>query len=261
MSQLDELAPNFRRCMTLWPSARLLASHHTALSAALESNGSGIIEFTKSFLECVCRTILRDHGATVDANYTTTHLLKEAAASVGLVHTRGQSSFNKVLSSYFKLCEAINNLRNAEGSVAHGKDGFLDDLCAHHLRILVLAADSILALLIGHAEATEPNLAHTRRPFSSFDHLNRRIDAAVSCIVEVSEPEPDDAETGPWVVMEFRTAGLDEGVTLTLRPSELLFGHDRLAYVEVLRSTPSPTQESKRERRATSSGKRRAATK
>lgn len=242
MRPLDEMAPNFRRAVARWPGAASLASHYEDLASTFEGSQNSVIELTKSFLESVCTTILRDEGIRTDPNAKTTQLLKVASTAVGLVHTRGASRFDKVLSSYFRLTDDINDLRNNEGTVAHGKDGFLDALCENHLRILVLTADAVVALLLGSLDGVEPNLLHSRRPFGTFEHFNRRIDAATSCVAEVIEPEAGgDANggIGQVVVLEFTTPELQDGVSLVLRPSELLFSHDRDAYIEILNTAPA----------------------
>lgn len=246
MRPLDELAPNLRQAVARWPGAVSLAAHYEDLASTFEGNQNSVIELTKSFLESVCTTILWDEGIRTDSDAKTTQLLKDASTAIGLVHTRGASRFDKVLSSYFRLTDAINDLRNNEGTVAHGKDGFLDVLCENHLRILVLTADAVVALLLGSLDGVEPNLLHTRRSYDTFEHFNRRIDAATSCVAEVVEPEPDGGANdgvGQVVVLEFTTRELRDGVSLVLRPSELLFSHDRNAYVEILNTAPAYPRE------------------
>ena len=233
MKPLDDVAPNFRRATTRWPGAMNLAAHYAGLVAAYETNGTSLVELAKSFLESVCKTVMVDSGKQPESPTTTTSLLKEAAEAVGLAHSRGASSFNKVLSAYFKLADALNELRNAEGTVAHGKDGFVDPLCPNHTRIYLVTADAVIALLLDALDRVEPDLLHTRRSFESFEHFNRSIDAAVSCFVEVEPPNEDDGE-GESLVVKFMTTALTEGVSLILRPSELLYAHDRNAYIEVL---------------------------
>ena len=249
MILLDSVAPNLRRAVARWPEAPSLKSHYGDLASTLAANGNSVIELTKSFIECVCTTILLDAGKPVVAQANTTQLLKDASEAVGLVHKRGASRFDKLLSSYFKVTDAINDLRNNEGTVAHGKDGFLDELSLQHHRILVLTADAVVALLLSSLERTEPDLLHTRRHFDTFEQFNAEIDTVASCTAAVLEIDSDEetlAEEGQLLELVFKTPQLKEGVSLMLRPSEILFTHDRGAYVEILNSVPPrpiPSQE------------------
>lgn len=240
---LDNLAPNFRRATMHWRGGKGLVAHYETLSAAFEGNQYSLVDLTKSFVECLCRTILTDYGQSPASNMGLTELLKNAAAQVGLEHQRGASKYNKVLSAYFKLSDAINDLRNNDGAISHGKDGFLDDLCENHQRILVVSADAIVALLLGAMDGREPDLNYTRRPFDTFEHLNRVIDAGVSCAVDLIEPEDTDGTAvGPTISVEFMGPGGMSPVPLLLRPSELLFMHDRQAYVELLNEVRSAAE-------------------
>lgn len=229
MIPLDTLAPNFLRARLRWPSAETLQSHYQDVAATYAGNQHSLIELTKSFVESVCVTILREHGTSVPSDAKTTWLLTAALAKLGLENTRGASQFDKVLSAYNKLADALNDARNQVGPAAHGKDGFLDSLAENHTRVYLLSADAILSLLLNALEGKEPNLQHTREPYSAFKHHNRRIDACVYCAAEVDD-EGD-------VVVTFATEGL-EGVELRVRPSEFLFAHDRDAYIEFLNAVP-----------------------
>jgi hypothetical protein len=87
-------------------------------------------------------------------------------------------------------------------------------------------------LLLGALDGSEPNLIHTREPYERFEHFNSAIDAAVRVEAEV------DYDDGV-VVLGFKTPALNEGLKLRVEPSQLLYGLDRAAYVEILESLPS----------------------
>lgn len=230
MIPLDTLAPNFSRARARWPSAASLQGHYADIVATYDGNQHSLIELTKSFIEAVCITILRDHGRSVPSTAKTVQLLTAALAELGLKNSRGASKFDRVLSAYNQLADALNVFRNQAGPVAHGKDGFLDSLAENHTRVYLLSADAILSLLLNALDGKEPDLQHTREPYGSFDHLNRRIDEALFCSAEVD----DDGD----VVVIVATDDLD-GIEIRVRPSEFLFAHDRDAYIEVLRSLPT----------------------
>jgi hypothetical protein len=151
---------------------------------------------------------------------------------LGLRNSRGASRFDRVLSAHNKLADALSDVRNHDAPIAHGKDGFLDALANHHVRLYLLTGDTILSLLLGAIDGSEPNLIHTREPYERFEHFNSAIDGAVGVQAEV------DYDDGV-VELEFRTPALSEGLKLRVEPSRLLYGMDRAAYVEILESLPS----------------------
>ena len=62
MSSLDEIAPNFARATDRWPDAPTLSDHYAAVVSIYDGNGHGLVDTVKSFIECVCHTILGEFG-------------------------------------------------------------------------------------------------------------------------------------------------------------------------------------------------------
>lgn len=232
MPDLDALAPNYRRAQQRWPNAPTLTTCHEALRASFDSNGHGLVEHVKSFIESVCLTIMGELREPMpSATPSTTDLLVAALSPLGLRNTRGASKLDKVLSGFNKLADALSDMRDLNGPVAHGKDGFLDALTADHARAFLHAGDAILGVLLNALEGKQPDLTVTREPYESFPHLNARIDRAVS--VEARIDEDGDR---PMVVFSVATGPRGEALELRVEPSRLLYGIDRSAYVEVLRT-------------------------
>jgi len=228
---LDDIAPAFRAACERWPNAQNLQQHYNDLVRTYEENGSSLIELTKSFLEAVCWTILCELGAKRpnSSTPTTTELLSCVLDALGLRNQRGVGPLGKVISGHNKLAEGLNELRNQDGSVAHGKDGFLDAISSCHARVYLLSADSIIALILSAYDGKEPNLLTTREPPDRFGHLNERIDAGCALNAEV------DMEESALVVRVLAGAQTpDEAIELRVPPSELLYHLDRQAYLSVL---------------------------
>ena len=80
-------------------------------------------------------------------------------------------------------------------------------------------------------EGKQPDLIATREPYESFPHLNERIDRAVAVEARIDE----DADR-PIVVFSVATGPRGEAIELRMEPSRLLYGIDREAYVEVLKT-------------------------
>ena len=127
MSTFDTLAPNYRRAAQRWPGAQTLANGYDALAACFTESAYGLVEHVKSFVESVCITIMVEHGEPKPSDKpSTTELLVAALSALGLRNSRGADKLDSVLSGFNRSSDALSAMRNENGSVAHGKDGFLD---------------------------------------------------------------------------------------------------------------------------------------
>ena len=245
MDDLDVLAPHFRRAKERWSEAPALSNHYKTVAQSYEGGGHGLIGTIKSFIECVCLTILGEFGKPMpSSDPSTTELLVEALKSLGLQSSRGASKVDKLLSAHNRMTDTLSELRNESDPVVHGKDGFLDTLTANERRAFLLTADTILALLLAAHDGTEPDLKYTREPYERFVHLHERVDRAVTV-----ESAIEDDEGRQLVVVTLRTGSLREGIELRVEPSRLLYAIDRTAYTELLASSavepeaaPSPSE-------------------
>ena len=229
MPDLDALAPNYRRAQLRWPAAPTLLKCHEALRGSFDATAHGLVEHVKSFIESVCITIMGELREPLPPSKpSTTDLLVAALNSLGLRNMRGASKLDKVLSGFNKLADALTEMRNDNGPVAHGKDAFLDAVTVDHARAFLHAGDAILSVLLNAFEGKQPDLTVTREPYESFPHLNTRIDRAVRV-----EARVDDEDERPMVVLSFATR-LREVFDLRVEPSRLLYGIDRSAYIDVL---------------------------
>lgn len=232
MADLDALAPNYRRAQQRWPDAPTLAKCHEALNTCFAGDAHGMVEHVKSFVESVCLTIMGELREPMPSSTpTTTDLLVAALGPLGLRNTRGANKLDKVLSGFNRLADALTEMRNDDGPVAHGKDAFLDAVTADHARAFVHAGDAILSVLLNALEGKQPDLTVTREPYESFPHLNDRIDRAVSVVARIDE----DGDR-PMVVFSVATGSQGEAIEIRVEPSRLLYGIDRSAYIEVLRT-------------------------
>ena len=225
---LDDIVPAFRAACERWPHAPNLQQHYNDLARTYEKDGSSLIGLTKSFLEAVCWTVLHELGAKPpdSSTPTTTECVLNA---LGLRNQRGVGPLGKVISGHNKLAEGLNEMRNQDGSVAHGKDGFLDAISSRHTRVYILSADSVIALILSAYDGKEPNLLTTREPPDRFRHLNDRIDEGCALDAEV------DMEERILVVrVQAGAQTPEEAIELRVPPSELLYHLDRQAYLSVL---------------------------
>lgn len=228
---LDDIAPSFIAVATRWPDAQNIQAHYADLASTFESNGSSLIELCKSFLEMVCITIVTELGKELppSSNVTTTEYLGCALDALGLRNQRGSTAFRKIFSAFNKLSDGLSDIRNSAGSVAHGRDGFIDCISERHARVYLLSADAIIAMLLKAYDGVEPSFLNTRDPHTRFSHHNQKIDANTQVEVQIDD--------GGIVELAFRAGTLEEGFEIRVSPSELLYNLDRQAYVEILEAS------------------------
>ncbi len=233
MDNLDTLAPNYRRAQQRWPGAPTLADGYEALAICFYDNAHGLVELVKSFIESVCLTILSEFGQPKPSNNpNSTQLLVAALKALGLSNQRGATKLDAVLSGFNKLSDALSDMRNETGPVAHGKDGFLDSLTVDHTRIFLHVGDAILGVLLNALEGKEPDLSETKESYETFQHYNDRIDRHASMRARI-----DEDSDRPIVVFTITTGSYEEAFELRVEPSRLLYETDRQAYIEVLNTT------------------------
>ncbi len=230
MPSFDEIAPNFLRAKNRWPDAPTLSDHYAAVVNIYDNNGHGLIDAVKSFIECVCLTILGDFGKTMpSATPDISELLSETLKTLNLKNNRGANKLDKVLSAHNKLANALREMRNEAGPIAHGKDGFLDSLTSNHQRVFLLTGDTLLSLLMAALEGKDPDIQFTREPYERFFYLHPRIDDSVT--VESVIEEQEDQQV---IVLTMRSSSLPDGIELRVEPSRLLYSIDRTAYLQLL---------------------------
>ena len=225
----DAVVPNYRRACGRWPDAPALGKYYQLLIKR-DYDDLGLIECVKSFVESVCLTILGDFGEPMpNARPSLTELFGAALKPLGMRNTRGGGNVSRLLSAFNKLADALSDVRNEFGAIAHGKDGFVESLTRDENRAFLHTGDAILAILLNALDGTAPDLISTREPYERFQHFNERIDRYVQVASDVDfDREP------PTIVVKISAAGQSDALELRIEPSRLLFAIDRGAFVEVV---------------------------
>jgi hypothetical protein len=222
---------NYERASARWSDAPTLTDYQNAINNAVEGNNHGVVEHVKSFIECLCITILTDFDKPLpSSNPMLTELLVEALRALGIHNTRGASKLDKLLSAFNKMSDVISEMRNENGPVAHGKDGFLDSIYVDHSRAFLHAGDAIVGVLLSALDGVEPNLLSTREPYERFEHLTKKIDSAVSMKSSVESDEEGYILNVKLVV----SGNQEQEINLRIEPSRLLYNLDRDVFVDVL---------------------------
>src|ERR1035437_5985960 len=108
MANLDEVAPNYLRAQQRWPDASTLGAGYKAVRGSFNGDSHGLVDQVKSFIECVCITIIGEFDAPApSAKPTTTELLGAALSPLGLRNSRGASKLDVVLAGFNKIADGI----------------------------------------------------------------------------------------------------------------------------------------------------------
>ncbi len=222
--------PGIREACDHWRDAPMLQQTFEALERTLEENNDACIDCAKTVVEVICRVVAESFHTQQNPlkppqeTPSLSDWLSAAVRALKLGDIRDEK-FKKLVSSYYKLADALNELRNRAGPASHGRDPYLERLAEHHRRTAVLAADAIVAFLHKAYLDTQLDPITSREPWERFATDNALIDAHVALAV--------DAENGNTPTLRVLLPSGDE-LPLTIEVSRLLYLLDRNAYVEAL---------------------------
>ena len=225
-----DLCPGIREACEHWREAPMLQQTFEALERTLEQDNDACIDCAKAVVEVVCRVVVESFHTPqaplkpAQEMPTLSDWLSAAIRALKLGDVR-DDRFKKLVSSHYKLADALNELRNKAGPASHGRDPYLERLAVHHRRTAVLSADAIVVFLHKAYLDTQLNPISSREPWERFAADNALIDAHVGLAVE--------AEDGDSPVLRFLLPGGDE-LPINIEISRLLYQLDRDAYVEAL---------------------------
>lgn len=218
--------PGIKAFCSYWKNAPMLQQTLSSMEQEFTEGRDASIDAAKAIVECACRILideLDDPSAPLKpakSDVALAELLGLATRLLGLGEIRDHA-FTKLVKEHNRLADALRVLRNAAGTLSHGKDGFVEKLSDHHRRAAILAADAIVTFLHEAYLEREPDPARTREPFDRFKASSELIDRYSQLSVEV------DADGILQAVVSLPTG---DNVELAIETSELLFGVDREAY-------------------------------
>lgn len=239
MNTVDQLAlvvPNYARVLEHWGDATNLREHYSALQTCYGNNQFGLVEHVKSFIEGVCITAIQEYGGALPTNQSITNYLNAALKCLGLEQARESEGIGELLSACSRFAGAITKVRNGQGPIAHGKDGFVESISNDLARSFLYTGDAILSLLLKSMEGELPDLRRTREPYEveRLQGIHQNIDQRVR--VDARVLDEDDRQIVTLLIgTNFEGGPID----IRIEPSRLLYGVDREAYIEVLKVAQS----------------------
>lgn len=184
-----------RELLDSHPDSLRIREQVEALEEAMPDRPGVVVSFCRTIIETTCKTILTDHGATVDSNWEAPKLVSEALRYVNLGPKDDGSADANLRSGAEQLIRGLNQIiggvveiRKAHGSAAHGADAYSPLLDSRYAEILARATDAAVGLMFKtHLRSAQ------RDPLARFrygDHHD--FDEAI------------DAAFGPFTVLDMR---------------------------------------------------------
>ena len=101
-----------------------------ALERAVEENPGLPFDLTKSLVESICKTILKDReDPRYDDSLELPKLVKYTAKKLKLIpenysNTKVEQSFIQIINGMVTMIHGLCEIRNLEGTASHGKDSY-----------------------------------------------------------------------------------------------------------------------------------------
>ncbi|MDL2410431.1 abortive infection family protein [Rhizobium calliandrae] len=216
-----------------WAPAPTLQQTLDTFESEFASGNDACIDASKGLIDCACRTIIEslDDPAKplkpTREDIPTGELVGLVIRLLGLGDIRDRAFINLV-KGHNNVTEALRVLRNSSGTISHGKDGFLAKLSRHHQRSSILAADAIITFLHEAYLEIKLDLLNPVEPYERFTNINELIDSYVGFKSAKIEDELLN------IVLKLPDA---EEYNLSIEPSRLLFGIDRIAYKQAFEAS------------------------
>jgi hypothetical protein len=183
----------------------------------LRNNSDKAFDGSKCLIECTCKTILAERGAAVEADIKLVSLVKKTAEKLGINSELGED-FRNMLSGLTTTTQAVANIRNAYGPLAHGRDAAHERIGGYQRYMAAKMAEMVSVMLYQIHKGVPADLLYTREEYDESHNDNTLIDGAVRIDVD---PETNEVNF------------VDYGI---FRPSEILYALDREAYKSALQT-------------------------
>lgn len=140
-------------------------------------------DLSKSLIDTTCKTILTDKGIAINKNWDTPTLFRETQNRMNFLPPEHpnpqifQSGITNVLNGLRTAINGFAELRNSDGVIAHGQDGYRQvSFLAYQLQFVARAADAVVHFLFS-AHRRNPSGARAGRIYyEDFPEFNEYID-------------------------------------------------------------------------------------
>lgn len=155
-----------------------------AIESAIQKSPAFVFDRSKSLMDMVCKTILKDRGIDPQNNLDTPQLLKETLKVLSLHHDeldqteKTYDSLKRIANGLHTAISGVCELRNMQGMIGHGQDSYALTFESIHAHFVANAADTIIHILYrSHKQDYKLNKA-SRIFYEDIEHENNLIDDA-----------------------------------------------------------------------------------
>lgn len=162
---------------------------------AVQNYNSGsydiVFDCSKALVECCCRTILTDISVSFSKDDDFQKILKMTVQNLSLLPDTHKDkeglrvSIVKAINGFATIAQAIGELRNTEGIMAHGGDGSYVGLGQSYALLIMNLADAISTFLLGRHKDFS-NSRKKKIQYSDNQDFNTFLDDAYG-VIKISE--------------------------------------------------------------------------
>ncbi len=201
-----------RQILEEWESSHLEEIIET-IERGLREESDTVIDGAKCLIEVVCKTILKERGKELGASESPSTLIRKTTQALDLDDDKGGEYLQQMVRGMINATGGLEEMRNAFGPLAHGRDAHHSKLGDWHRLMAVRTAETIAVLLFEAHSARSTNLRYTRAPFDENDLENHNIDRDADIQI--------DSDSYEIVINE----------AYRYRPSQILYELDREGYM------------------------------
>ena len=141
-----------------------------------------VFDCSKSLVECCCKTILKDLKVSFENDDDFQKILKKTIQNLSLlpeshkeeIHLR--DSIAKAINGFNTIAQAIGELRNSQGIMAHGGDGSYVGLGKSYALLMISLSDAISTFLLGRHRSFSERIRVKEINFEDNEDFNTTLD-------------------------------------------------------------------------------------
>ena len=152
------------------------------LESAVESGSPIAFELAKSLIDSMCKTILTDRGVEINRNWDTPQLFRETLSNLSFTpdnHPNTRQFRERMTTTIRGLQQTISGLcelRNQDGFIAHGADGYQDIEFSFQTKLAARASDAILPFIYSAHKQLPSDLQSGRIYYEDYPEFNENLD-------------------------------------------------------------------------------------
>ncbi|MBC8507201.1 MAG: abortive infection family protein [Chloroflexi bacterium] len=158
------------------------------LESAVESRSPIAFELAKSLIDSVCKTILTDRGIEINRNWDTPQLFRETLSNLSFIpagHPDPRQFRERMTTTIRGLEQTVRGLcelRNHDGLIAHGADGYQEIEYTFQTELAARASDAIIPFIYSAHKNLPSDLQSGRIYYDDYLEFNEYLDETYGVI-------------------------------------------------------------------------------